>query len=134
MAVQHLTDDEVAELLPPPTRREMRLLAKELGTEEIRYLVDLYYELQGYRLAAGNQKRALTVSGEPHQVVAWAFTAVQHVEDDIRACLAAWAKEDELAVWAMGIVGIGPTLASGLRAHFDEIPPPTVGHWWSFAG
>jgi len=32
------------------------------------------------------------------------------------------------------VVGIGPVLAAGLVANFDPIPPPTAGHWWSFAG
>jgi hypothetical protein len=127
-------DEHLIELPPLPTRAEIRRLAANLGTREVRYLVDLYYELQGYRLSTANQRRALTKSGEPQVAISWALNATEHIEETAKSCLTAYALNDELCVWAMGVVGIGPVIASGLRAHLDITTAPTVGHWWSFGG
>src|SRR6516164_4562085 len=49
-------DDELAPVIAR-LKKDLREAAKGLTTEEARYLVDLYYQLQGFRIAAGNQTR-----------------------------------------------------------------------------
>lgn len=130
-------EPEVADadmLLGPPTRRELRVLAADMGVDEARYLVDLFYQMQRQRIANGNEQRALTTAGEPSAVVGWVSRATASIEADIKAAMEVFCATDPLAAWALEIVGIGPILAAGLVANLDRDPPPTVGHWWAFAG
>ncbi len=125
---------DVDVLLGPPTRRELRTLAATMGVDEARYLVDLFYQLQRQRITSANETRSLTASGEPSAVVAWVSRASATIEADIKAAMEVFCAHDPLAAWALDVVGIGPILAAGLVANLDRDPPPSVGHWWAFAG
>jgi len=50
----------------PLLRKDLREAAKSLTTPQIRYLVDVYYGWQGFRIAAGNQASALGRTASPH--------------------------------------------------------------------
>lgn len=117
-------------------RADFRKAARDLGRREVRYLVDLYYQIQDYRKASANQVRALSKSEEPHQVITWAKGEMGSIEDTIHAVLDAWtsADDDSVAAWARTVRAIGPVISAGLAAHIDIERAPTVGHIWSFAG
>lgn len=114
--------------------RDLKLAGATLSQQEARYLVDSYYQIQDYRKAAANQKRALTESGEPHSVIAWLLAQMQTLEGQIQRALDAWSDQQPAGVWAKSIVGIGPIIAAGLLAHVDIAKAPTAGHIWRFAG
>lgn len=127
---------QVEQLLEPTERlkQDVRAAAINLSPQEVRYLVDYYYIMQEDRKRAGNQKRALEKTGEPHSVVAWTFLTTQFIERNLKGVLQVYAEQSLPGRWAMSICGIGPIIASGLLAHVDIEVCPTVGKIWRFAG
>ena len=114
--------------------RDIASASITLSPTEARYLVDAYYTVQGYRIAAANQVRALTESEEPHTVISWLFTQMDVLEKQVARALKHWTSDKAEAQWAQSIIGIGPVLSAGLLAHIDITKAPTVGHIWRFAG
>lgn len=114
--------------------KDLRDAAKTLGVKEARYFVDTYYSLQGYRIAAGNQFRALTKGEEPSAHIDWLNLQMQTLENQIRGLLDKWSGAQPMGAWAREIVGIGPVISAGLLANIDITRAPTVGHIWRFAG
>jgi len=114
--------------------KDLKHAAQTLSADEARYLVDAYYQIQNYRIRFGNQIRALSESGEPHDLIRWMHTNAEGLENNIQRALDSYSKSNVVGKWARSIVGIGPVLAAGLLAHIDITKAPTVGHIWSFAG
>jgi hypothetical protein len=115
-------------------KRDVRNAAKSLGVREARYLVDTYYVLQDYRIAASNQGRASVEGAEPMEVIAWLLTQMETLENQIRSVLDVWGKAQPMGQWSRAVCGIGPVITAGLLANIDITRAPTVGHIWSFAG
>jgi hypothetical protein len=120
-AVQRLTSD-------------LKEGVKQMSRDEARFLVDAYYTIQDYRIAAANQVKSVGEAGEPCDVLKWLFTQHETMENQIKKALNWWTDEHPVSVWAKSVVGIGPVIAAGLMAHIDIDKAPTVGHIWSFAG
>jgi hypothetical protein len=114
--------------------RDLRDSVKLMGSGEVRFLVDLYYTVQNYRIRSSNQRRDLVKSEEPHALVSWSLDLFEKFEKDVQSTLHAYSRDKELGCWAMSIHGIGPVIAAGLLAHIDIEKAPTVGHIWRFAG
>jgi hypothetical protein len=118
------------------TRRDLRVAAESLTVEQVRYLVDLYYGWQDFRIQAGNQVSALDKSGEPAAAIAYTSQQMHRLEDDIKAMLDRYTRVEPTGMgeWAREVVGIGPVISAGLLANVKIEHCPTVGHLWSFAG
>lgn len=114
--------------------RDLRNASKTMTSNEARFLVNTYYQIQDYRKATGLQVNALEKDGKPHETISWFFAQHEFLEGQIRGALDAWSDVFPLGRWAKSIIGIGPVLASGLMAHIDITKAPTAGHIWSFAG
>src|SRR5581483_4842453 len=114
--------------------RDLARATATLNPDEARYLVDTYYSLQEYRIAAASQIRALREADHPHVVLSWLYEQMQTLEDQTKRALAKWAESRTDTRWAMSITGIGPVIAAGLAAHIDIEKAPTAGHIWRFAG
>jgi len=114
--------------------KDLRTAAQVLSSGEARFMVDAYYQVQGYRIRFGNQIRALSESGEPHDLIRWMYSNTEGLEKNIQSALDKYSKSNVVGKWARSIIGIGPVLAAGLLAHIDITKAPTVGHIWSFAG
>jgi hypothetical protein len=121
-----------------PLPRDLRAASTLLGREEARYLVDTYYQIQEFRKATNNQARSMVdpESGEeqPHATLAFFGDQFDFLEKNIAKALDTYSAAQPMGEWARAVKGIGPVIAAGLLAHLDELPPETVGHWWSFAG
>ncbi len=115
-------------------RADLRKAAADLGDKEIRYLVDVYYQLQEYRKRAANQGRAGGEAQEPIGAVVLILAQFAGMEQAIKSALDKWSDSDPLAAWAKAQHGIGPVIASGLRAHIDIERAQTAGAVWRFAG
>jgi hypothetical protein len=107
--------------------------SKSMDKETARWLVDIYYTVQDYRIRSAGQERA-SKDAEPHALVSWCFGAFEQMEKNIKRALGLYAKESRLGEWCLSIHGIGPVITAGLLAHIDIERAPTVGHIWSFAG
>lgn len=114
--------------------KDLRVAARTLTVAEARYLVDAYYTMQDQRIRASNQVRALSASGEPHEVIRWFEDNAGLLERNVRAALAVFAQAQPVGAWALSQYGVGPVLTAGLLAHIDIERAPTVGHIWRFAG
>lgn len=114
-------------------RKDLAAAAVTLTPREARYLVDLYYQVQEYRIALAGQIRAVGTE-EPHAMLDFMIDQVETLEGQLKRALDLWTRDHPLSAWARGICGIGPVIAAGLRAHIDITKAPTVGHIWRFAG
>lgn len=145
-----------AEFELPPIRAldaDMKRAALSLGPREARYLVDTYYTMQEYRIAAAAQARALKANNEPNAALMFQWEQMQTLERQAQLQLQRWAFAQTPGRWAQSIVGIGPVISAGLLAHInirrcscdpyakmDPQPPhecpgmTSVGKIWRFAG
>ncbi|MDZ4263779.1 MAG: transposase [Pseudomonadota bacterium] len=116
--------------------RDLRRAAAELTDQEARYLVDTYYEVQKYRVAYGNQMKAIAKAQEPSVFFTWTAEQIKRLEADIRGALSIYSNSDKRVhgQWLRSVNGIGPVLAAGILAHIDINRAPTVSHIYSFAG
>lgn len=115
-------------------RKDVKEAAITLSRDEARFLVDAYYTWQEERKRSDNQIRALSESGEPHEVIQWLSVNAAMLENSIKRALASYSEADRVGEWSQSIVGIGPVIGAGLLAHIDIEKAPTVGHIWRFAG
>ena len=101
--------------------RDIKAAAKTMSTQEARYLVDLYYQMQDNRIRAAAQIRAMTAGEtvEPHQTLAWVMSQGETLETSIKNALGVFAASRKPGAWAQSICGIGPVISAGLLAHID---------------
>jgi len=114
--------------------RDIREAATMLSRQEVRFLVDYYYQTQEDRKRGSNQVRSVEEAGEPHKVLDWLASNTNILEKNIAKALAAYSDAHPVGRWAESIVGIGPIISAGLLANIDIQKSPTVGHIWRFAG
>jgi hypothetical protein len=105
----------------------------DLKTEEVGEMVELYYDVQGLRIAHANKERTEAPSPLAQWLDFW-----DHVgEIVINGALKRWLEGPDSpleAKWAYSQIGIGPVLASGLSAHIDVEKAASVSSVWKFAG
>lgn len=136
-----MTDQENGQTTELPTLKQLRKdlieASETLGPREIRYLVDVYYQLQEYRKRASNQGRASAEAEpkpEPIGAVILLLDQFRGMENAIKSALDKWTDEHPMGEWAKAHVGVGPVIAAGLIAHIDPERAKTAGAVWRFAG
>lgn len=113
-------------------RKDLSVAAKTLSDREARYLVDLYYQVQGLRITGANQIRGQQAAEEPHAVLQWFFNNAEMLENSIKRALDIYSDQNRVGRWSKSIVGIGPVIASGLLAHLYPLMTPTAEYPNSF--
>jgi len=113
--------------------RDLADAALTLSDEEVRFLVDAYYQQQDNRIRAAGQIRSMG-EGEPHQVLVWLMDQSDTLENQIKRALDRYTQAHVTGTWMRSVYGIGPVISAGLLAHIDINKAPTVGHIWRFAG
>jgi hypothetical protein len=126
----------VAGVIEPLARlsRDLQAAAARLAPGEVRWLVQLYYELQEQRIRTAAQMREATGAAEPNALVAWLLGNYATLENDVRRAMNVYSVSRPEGRWLRSVVGIGPVLAAGLLAHIDITRAPSASHLWSFAG
>ena len=114
--------------------RDMVNAEHTLSTGEARFLVDSYYTMQAARIRAANQIRALTKSGEPHDVLKWFAIENRVLEESIKMALDLYSGGHSVGRRMRTVIGIGPVIAAGLLAHIDITRAKTAGAIWRYAG
>ncbi|MAH44259.1 hypothetical protein CMI37_00410 [Candidatus Pacearchaeota archaeon] len=122
-----------------PFKRVDRTLAKLIAADmaskdEIRFLVDSFYQIQNMRIRTANQIRSLQGSGIDNDVIQWFGDYNELVEEDLDKILQYWAEGQKLGQWCLSIHGIGHRITASLMAYIDIEKAPTVGHIWRYAG
>lgn len=123
-------------LLIEKLSKDIKKSAETLGEREARYLVDLYYQIQDFRIQCSNQTRILQKSeeGESHECIEFMANNYYRMETYIKKILEEYAKTKQICRWMMSIDGIGPILATGLYCQIDITKCTTAGDLWKFAG
>ena len=101
--------------------KDVKAKIKTLGKDEIRFLVDYYYQMQHDRIVTEGRIRAINQSSkdEPHEAIAFIGKQVSTVEENIKKILDIYTKNDPVGVWCRSIIGCGPVIAAGLLANLD---------------
>jgi hypothetical protein len=74
-------------------------------------------------------------SGASTEYVDYMLRQAETMEANSAGFLQAFAQTHPMWPWFSAVPGIGPVLSAGILAHLGYRPvPPTVGHWWRFAG
>lgn len=108
--------------------------SKLLGRDEARYLVDMYYSVQDFRIQAGGQVRASEDAEQPSNVLEWVYYSNRRIEDSIKKSLDEFSSNYAIGNWCRSIIGIGEVLTAGLMAHIDIRNCLTAGQIWKFSG
>lgn len=127
------TEQEQEEIVIKLTK-DLKSAATKLTANEVRFLVDSYYQMQENRIRSAGQCRAMDETREPHEVLGWLMDRSDRLEQQVKAALDAYSRSHPVGQWARSIKGIGPVIAAGLLAHIDITKAPTVGHIWRYAG
>lgn len=133
------TPSSVLDTLRILVRQDMRS-AENLEEQQARYLVDLYYALQDYRIQAAGQVRSATQAadppdeGEPMSLIEVVFATIRNLEDEVSWALGKYAESKQAGQWALSIRGVGPVLTAGLLAHIDMSKASSPSSVWRFAG
>lgn len=114
--------------------KDIKNAAATLSTEEARYLVDLYYQVQEYRKSTNNQCRFLNGEEEPHETLAFFAGDFETLEKQIKTVLQKYVEAQPIGQWLMSITGIGPVISAGLIANIDIHKVQTAGQIQAFAG
>ncbi len=113
-----LADLEVNTDVMVRLNKDLKSAAKMMSAKEARYLVDLYYAMQDFRIQASGQVRSMGQC-EPDSVLKWVFGNSFVVEKDIKAALGVFAAEYAVGQWLQGVCGIGPVLSAAFLSSFD---------------
>lgn len=114
--------------------KDLKEQVTQLTIEDVRYLVDSFYQIQNNRIRSSGQVRASEESGEANRVLVWVNDNNALLENNIKKALDIYTDHHPVGRWLKSIVGIGPVLAAGLLAHLDVSKAETAGAFWRFAG
>lgn len=113
-------------------KKDLKSAAETMNEAEARYLVDMYYQVQKYRIATNNQCRSM--NGEPHECLNITSDIFDSTEKLIKNALDIYTDTTPVGRWCKSIKGIGPVLTAGLLAHIDITKAKTAGAIWNYAG
>lgn len=99
--------------------RDMKKAASLLSRQHARWLTDMYYQMQQYRITSANQIRQSGETNEPNEVFTWFLSSFKSQEANLKNALGTFARTYKVGKWLQSIVGIGDVLSAGLLGHLD---------------
>lgn len=108
-----------------------------VSKNDIKFVIQSYYQIQKYRISLAGQIRSINASNEEeknHELLDWLFSNMVQLEAEIKKAVEAYVQTTTVGQWLMKITGIGPILAGGLLTYFDPARAPSVSHFYSYAG
>lgn len=128
----------VLEGLASMSKRVQESVANITGNQ-LRYLVDSYYQTQEYRKAIDNQIRSMQqgYDGEGADVpmaVDWLAKNVSNQELQIKKMLDVYTDNSPVTRWMKATVGIGPVFAAALAAYLDITKAKYANQFMTYAG
>ena len=129
----------VPEGLTRDLKKELRNL-DGISRQEMKALIDNYYQVQNRRIALQGQIRALqqetdNVNTDAYcKVLDWQLQSQIIQEKGIKDALECICKSDEVGQWLLSIKGIGPVFAAGMIAYFDISRCNAATQFISYAG
>ena len=125
-----------AERLSKKLKTEIRDI-KNPTRQEVKMLVDLYYQMQDNRKALRTQISAIeSDESKKHnvQILDWCLKNSAILESGVNDVLQIICESSEVGRWLLSIVGIGPVLAAGCLAYFDVEGKEYATQFISYAG
>lgn len=99
-------------------KSDLKEASKLLKRKEARFLIDLYYQVQDFRIQSGNQITALNKDSEPISVLTYFNDSVRQIEDQIKYMMGQFSSEYAIGNWLQSICGIGPVLSAAFLTTF----------------
>ena len=126
---------EPSHLIPvAKMNKDLKETGITLGGQELRTLVDKYYQMQDDRIRTKAQIREAEETKEPHEVLIHLATESERLENQIKGVLQVHVENRDIGKWLLANKGIGAVLSAGLLAHIDINIAKTAGDIWNFAG
>lgn len=127
------------EAMVKPNRNDMKKDIIVMNKDEIRFLVDYYYQKQDDRKTKFNQLRAVSDGsdiGEQNSNTAlhWLATNMKREEEEIKKMLDVWTDSTPVGRWMKEIIGIGPVITAGIMSYFDISKAQHPARFYSYAG
>ena len=128
----------IPEELGKDLKKEIRSI-KNASKQEIRHLVDNFYQIQQKRIMLQGQIRAIRQDTDDTtesfaSILEWQLKTQMIQEKGLKDALQCITQSNKVGKWLMSIKGIGPTLAAGLMAYFDVTGINYATHFISYAG
>lgn len=123
--------------------KDMKSKLKTIGSlsrNEIKSLVNLYYDMQDVRKKFTERIRSSEISntGKNREATElffkWVLKNMAVIEKDICNTLEMVCQNDEVGNWLLQIKGIGPVLAAGLLSFFDVTDKEYASQFISYSG
>lgn len=113
-----------------------------IDRNQLKYLVDAYYQSQKYRIAIQSQIRAIvqgfdqSINGDDEVPLSlqWLFENMKNQEKQIQNMLDAYTSAHPIGNWVKQIKGIGPVIAAGLIGYLDYSKVNHYNQFHSYAG
>lgn len=110
-----------------------------VGRQEIKTLVDLFYQMQDIRKALREQIRSIEHDADEGSsinvmILEWNLKNIGIIENGIKKCLELVCQSDPVGRWLLSIVGMGPILSAGLLAYLDVTGKNYASNFISYAG
>lgn len=152
MAMQEMpsVDDSLAGFYDPEATKinleGLASLSKEtkksivsVTDNQIRFIIDNYYQTQKHRMAVANQIRAVeqgfdTVKEGESPAIAWLLADIQNRENQIKLMISEYVKLHPVCQWATAVKGIGPLIAANLFRYLDISKCQHANQFLSYAG
>ena len=115
-------------------RRDIRSGAVILADRAAQWVLGVYYDLQQFRISAGNRNWASEERGLPAEFMRLLRGDLLRLETSIKGILDAYAQSTPWGRWATSLPGFGPIIGAGLSAFVDPEKFSTVGKVWKFFG
>lgn len=119
---------------------DLKMNIVRMKKDEIRYLVDAYYQKQDDRKAKFNQLRSVEqgvdMGGDEESitVLQWLAENAKFEETQLLKMLDEWTDTLSVGKWMKDVVGIGPVITSALIAYFDITKARHYNSFISYAG
>lgn len=122
--------------------KKIILNVQNVDKNEVRTLVNLFYQIQDIRIATSEQIRSIErrvsstgTSNEGNLIILnWVLSSVAATEKGIKDSLELICRSDPVGQWLLQIQGIGPALAAGCLAYFDVTGRNYASSFISYGG
>lgn len=120
--------------------KDLKKTVVTLNYNEVKSLVDFYYQIQDFRIGTENQVRSLNQGYDNNDnpdnvsIMKWNLLQLRNIEDNTKAMLEAYSDTNPVTRYLKRIKGIGPVISSCLYAYFNVDGVNSAGNFWSYAG
>lgn len=119
--------------------KEVKSSMANVSDEQIRIIIDSYYQTQKNRIALENQIRAVkqgydNTNDDENLAIDWLAADYRNRENQIKKMIDEYVKNIPVCQWAKSIKGIGPIFAANLYSYIDMDVCKHANQFLNYAG